>query len=420
MTCLTPRGRRSLARLETAARERPLRLLFLTARFPWPLLRGDQLRAYHQLRLLAPRHRTTLVCFHDAPVPEAGHDAVSSFCERVVTVPLERAAMAAGLARGVASPLPFQVSLYSHPLMRRALGELVAGEAFDLVHAQLARMAPYVEDLAAARFVDLVDALSLSTGRRSLQHRGPLRWLAALEAKRLLRYERRLCASVEGASVASRVDRAAVGDLPRLGVVPNGVDLERLPFAGSGRDPATVVFTGNMGYFSNVNAACWYAARVHPLVCRSVPAARFHVVGARPAARVRRLARADPSVSVHGFVDDLRPHLRAATVAVAPMQAGAGQQLKVLEAMAAGAPVVATPVAAEALDAGRDDGLLVAGTPEAFAEAVVALLRDPGRARRLAARARRFVEDRHSWERSVGLLEELHEAARARRRPATL
>jgi polysaccharide biosynthesis protein PslH len=392
-----------------------LRILFLTARFPWPLLRGDQLRAYHQLRLLAPRHRLTLACFRDAPVPEAGLAAVSAFCERVVTVPLGRLAMTTGLARGAFSPLPFQVSLYRHHGMRRALRDVVAGGGFDLVHAQLARMAPHVEDLQAPRFVDLVDALSLSTRRRSLQHRGPLRWLTSLEAGRLLRYEQRLCASVEGVSVVSSVDRDAIGATARLGVVPNGVDLGQLPFERKGRDPATVVLTGNMGYFSNVNAACWFAERVHPLVRRSVPAARFVVVGARPAARVLCLARADPSVSVLGFVDDLRPHLRAATVAVAPMQVGAGQQNTVLEAMAAGTPVVATPVAAGGLEAGGGDGLIVAGTPETFAEAVIGLLRDPGRADRLGASARRCVESRYTWERSAALLEELHEAARSRR-----
>jgi polysaccharide biosynthesis protein PslH len=392
-----------------------LRLLFLTARFPWPLLRGDQARAYHQLRLLAPRHRTTLVSFRDAPVADEGLEAVSAACERVVTVPLGFAGMGLGLARGALSTLPLQVSLYSHHRMRQALREVLAGTAFDLAHAQLARMAPYVEDLPIARFVDLVDALSLSTRRRSLQHRGPLRWLAAVEAERLLRYERRLCASVEGASVVSGVDRAAIGESARLGVVPNGVDLERFPFVAAGRDPATIVLTGNMGYFSNANAAAWYARRVHPLVRRTVPEARFHVVGARPGARVRRLAREDPSVSVLGFVDDLRAPLRAATVAVAPMQAGAGQQFKVLEAMASGAPVVATPVAADALEAGRDEGLLVAETPAAFAEAVVGLIRDPARAGRLAARARRFVESRYSWERSTGHLEELHGAAGTRR-----
>lgn len=392
-----------------------MRILFLTARFPWPHLRGDQLRAYQQLRLLAARHRLTLVCFRDGPAPPEGIAAVSALCERVVAVPLGRAAMALGLSRGAFSSLPWQVSLHRHPRMRRVLGELAAGETFDLVHAQLVRVAPYVEGFPASRFVDLVDALSLSMRRRSLQHRGPLRWLTALEAVRLLRYERRICASVEGASVVSCAERDAIGGAARVGVVPNGVDLGEFPFRRDGRSPATVVLTGNMGYFPNAHAACWFAERVHPLVRRSVPEARFLVIGTRPAARVRRLARADPSVSVLGFVDDLRPFLQSATVAVAPMQAGAGQPFKVIEAMASGTPVVATPVAAEAFGGGSDGSLLVAGTPEAFAGAVVSILGNPGRADGLAARARRTVEDRYTWESSTAHLEELHEAARARR-----
>jgi glycosyltransferase involved in cell wall biosynthesis len=114
-------------------------------------------------------------------------------------------------------------------------------------------------------------------------------------------------------------------------------------------------------------------------------------------------------------VDDVRPHLRSATVAVAPIRAGAGQPFKVIEAMATGTPVVATPVAADAFEPGSEDGLLVAATPEEFAAAVVSLIRDPDRAGRLAVAARRFVESRHTWERSTAHLEELHEAARCRR-----
>jgi hypothetical protein len=149
-----------------------LRILFLTARFPWPLLRGDQARAYNQLRLLASRHRTTLVSFAEAPVPDEGLATVSACCERVITVPLGRAAMGLGLAQGALSPLPFQVSLYVHARMRRALGAVLAGPPFDLAHAQLARMAPYVERLPVPRFVDLVDALSQHAPSQ-LQHHGP-------------------------------------------------------------------------------------------------------------------------------------------------------------------------------------------------------------------------------------------------------
>ena len=390
-----------------------MKLLFLTPRFPWPLLRGDQLRAFEQLRLLSARHRLTLVCFEEGPPSAEGRAAVAALCERVVAVPLTRAAMAAGLVRGALSPLPFQASLYRHRRMGRALRDALAAGPFDLVHVQLARMARYVEPLRATRFVDLVDALSLSTRRRSEQHRGPRRWLTGLEATRLLRYERRLCETLEGACVASSVDRDAIGSFPRLGVAPNGVDLAALPFVPGGREPRTLVFTGNMGYFSNVNAVLWFVDEVFPRVRERVPECRFEIVGTRPSPAVRALASRE-GVSVLGFVPDLRAHLRRAAVAVAPMRAGAGQQFKVLEAMASGTPVVATPVAAAGL-LPEPDCLLVAEGPEAFAEAVVSLLQDPARAERVARRARRFVEERYTWERSTALLEEQYEAARGRR-----
>lgn len=390
-----------------------MKILYLTPRFPWPLLRGDQLRAFEQLRLLAKHHRLSLVCFEEEPPAAEGRAAVGALCESVRGVKLTRAAMAAGLARGALSPLPFQASLYRQRSMQRALRDALAGGPFDLVHVQLARMAPYVEPLQAVRFVDFVDALSLSTRRRSAQHRGPLRWLSGLEAARLLRYERRLCATLEGACVASPVDREAIGDFPRLGVAPNGVDLARLPFLPGGREPRTLVFTGNMGYFSNVNAVEWFVHSVFPLVRERLPDARFAIVGARPAPAVRALAGRE-GVSVLGFVEDLREHLRRAAVAVAPMRAGAGQQFKVLEAMASGTPVVATPVAAAGLRP-EADCLLVAEGAQAFADAVVALLGDEALAARVATRARRFVEERYTWEHSTALLEEQYEAARARR-----
>jgi hypothetical protein len=127
--------------------------------------------------------------------------------------------------------------------MRWALREVVAKGGFDLAHAQLARMALYVEDLPTARFVDLVDALSLSTRRRSLQHRGPLRWLTALESRRLLHYERRLCASMEGASVVSSVDRRV---RPSAWASCRTASTSPAPVRQNPARPSTIVLTGNV------------------------------------------------------------------------------------------------------------------------------------------------------------------------------
>ena len=399
-----------LERAEAATpKSRSLRILFLTSRFPHPPLKGDQLRAWHQIRLLGQRHRVTLVYL--ARGPAASHDALAGSCERIVAVPFGAAAMVRGLLRGLFSPLPLQASLYATPAMRAALRGL-ATQPFDLVHVQLARMAPYLEEGVCPRpwVVDLVDALSLGMARRGREEWGPARLVARIETERLRRYERELGATADRTVVVSRRDREAIGDLPGLCVVPNAVDLEAFPFAGREREPATVVFSGNMGYFPNVNAAVWFAREVLPRVRQVLPETRFLIVGARPARSVRGLAK-DPGVTVTGRVDEVGPYLRRATVAVAPMRSGSGQQFKILEAMASGAPVVATPAEAEQVGAEHDRELLVADEATGFAESVLALLTDPARAGRLAEKARRLVEKQFTWRHSVDALEAVYASA---------
>jgi len=383
-----------------------VRILFLTGRFPYPPHRGDQLRAFHQLRLLGPRHRVTLATFTGRPPTAQERDAVARCCERVVEVPLGRAAMGRNLVRHGLSALPLQAALYDDPAMARALRALAAEGPYDVAHVQLARMAPHLASCPArARVVDLVDALSLGMERRAARDRPPGRWLAALEARRLRGYERRVCAEAEQTVVASAADREAIGAPPGLAVVPNGVDAARFPFGRGPREKGRVVFTGNLGYFANADAVSWFATRVLPLVRRSLPAVRFEVVGARPPRALRRLARRDGAIDLVGPVADVGERLRAAQAAVAPLLAGSGQSNKTLEAMASGTPAVVSPVAAAGLEARHGEHLLVAATAEAFAAELVRLLGDEALAQRLAAAARRLVESAYTWERSVERLE---------------
>jgi sugar transferase (PEP-CTERM/EpsH1 system associated) len=397
----------------------PLRILFITSRFPAPPLKGDQLRAYHQIRRLGRHHRITLVYLARGRADE--ETALQGSCERIVAVPFGAAGMARGLVGGLLSRRPFQASLYRSGALRRALREVLERE-FDLVHVQLARMAPCLDEVPCPRpwVVDLVDALSLGMSRRAEQEVPGLRTLARLEAARLLRYERALCASAERTLVVAARDRDAIGDFPGLRLVPNAVDLEAFPFSREGRAGALVVFTGNMGYFPNVNAAVWLADEVWPHVRRASPEARLAIVGARPTRAVQALGER-PGVTVTGRVDDMGRWLRDASVAVAPMRSGSGQQFKILEAMASGAPVVATSAEADQVGARSGQDVLVADAASDFAEAVVTLLRDTPLADRLARQARRLVEERFTWDRSVGLLEAAYReavAATTKPRPA--
>jgi glycosyltransferase involved in cell wall biosynthesis len=217
---------------------------------------------------------------------------------------------------------------------------------------------------------------------------------------------------VEQAVVASTADRDALGAAANLSVVPNGVDTARFPFGRGPREKGRIVFTGNLGYFANADAVVWFATRVLPLVRRSRPDVRFEVVGARPPRRLLRLARRDGAVEIVGPVADVGERLRAARVAVAPLQAGAGQSNKTLEAMASGTPAVVSPFAAAGLEARHGEHVLVAPSAEAFAAELLRVLGDDALAERLAAAGRRLVESVYTWERSVERLEAAYLRAR--------
>jgi sugar transferase (PEP-CTERM/EpsH1 system associated) len=382
-----------------------MRVLFVTNRFPGQLAHGDQLRAWQQIRHLSARHAITLVTFDRHPPPARWRDAVAACCERVIVAPRSRFGMAVRALAALPGLRPLQAAMHDAVPVPGGVAALVAQGRFDVAHVQLARLGAMVPALAPLPcVVDFVDALSLNMARRATFDRGPWRWLARLEARRLAAYERALCAQAAQAAVCSAADRAAIGDIENLHVVCNGVDLDAFAFAPPGGARTGVVFVGNLGYFPNVDAVTWFVDAVLP---RLPPAVRLTLVGAKPAPAIVRLAASNPRVELVGPVPDVHPHLARAAVAIVPLRAGSGQQLKMIEAMAAGTPVVATSLSAQGMGVTDGEQLLVADEAGAMAEAVVRLLSDEALAGRLATQARRFVESRHSWESSVVELERL-------------
>jgi sugar transferase (PEP-CTERM/EpsH1 system associated) len=385
-----------------------VRILFVVPRHPFPPHRGDRVRAWHQLRVLARRHEVTLLALERPAAGAAVPDGV-----RVVTAEIPAARRAVSLARHLVSDLPLQAALFDVPSARDAVATLVE-EGFDLAHLQLVRLAPLAPLVCSVPcVVDFVDALSLNIARRAERDVPPLRPLWRLEAARLRRAERALLDRVGQGVVVSEADRAAMGGDERLAVVPNGVDGAAFAFEGRPRDNADILFAGNLGYFANADAATWFAREVFPRLRARAPRARLRIVGARPPRAVRALSGLD-GVAVAGEVPDMAAHVRAARVAVAPLRAGSGQQSKVLEAMACGTPVVASRLAASGMEAAHEEHLLVADGAEATASAVLRLIEDAPLCARLAANGRRLVEERYTWERSVEGLEAAYRRARRR------
>jgi sugar transferase (PEP-CTERM/EpsH1 system associated) len=376
-----------------------MRILFLTGRLPYPPTRGDRLRAYHFLRVLSREHRLTLLSFI-ADDEEAGNvGPLRAYCEDIQLI--HRGRQQSILSAGVNAwrREPLQSLYYRSTIMRAAVDRLLARRPFDAIYVHLFRMAQFVADRERPyRILDLTDVIS-SEIERSLPYRGGLwRLVYRLELPRIRRYEREIAARFDETWLISDAERElflADGPAGNAYVVANGVDTER--FRPTGRAPAGgLIFVGHMGVFHNVDAAEWLVNEILPLIRQEYPGVRLDLVGAEPSAAVQALA--GPGVHVVGHTPDLNTALISAQVFVAPLRFAAGIQNKVLEAMAAGLPVVTTSHVNAGLGAADGRHLIVADEAEAFAEAVVGLLRDPERRRRFGREGRTFVAHHYRWE----------------------
>lgn len=391
-----------------------MRVLFLTPRFPYPPLRGDQVVAYHRLRQLSRRHEVTLLSFVESEKELDGLAQLAPYCETIETLELPRWRSVANVAvRAPFTREPLQVLYYHSARFARRAAALVEGGSYDLVHAYFHRTARYALGLNVPAVWDLMDSMQLRMRRNAETERRPKRWLYREELRRITRWELETARRFEEVIVVAEQDRACL-PLPNVQVVMNGVDTDEFaPRRGTARE-GRIVFAGNMGYGPNVQAVLWFAENCFPRIREQIPEARFSIVGTRPSAAIQALAE-QPGIDVTGEVDSMPFELNAASVSVAPMKSGSGIQNKILEAMACELPVVATTLGLGSIRARPGFDVVVADRADELTAAVVTLLHDPERRRELGARGRAFVEREHSWQAAGTQVDAIYERAAAGR-----
>jgi len=386
-----------------------MRVLFLTARFPYPPLKGDKIVSYQRLKHLSRNHQITLLSFWDDTLKRQDLAEIEKLCHDVQTIPLRRTEVYSNLMLGGFADTPFQVLYHRSRAFQRKLSELLAHNTFDLLHVFMLRIAPYVAEYTGCpKLLELIDSMELNMERRASFERGVKRMLFREEARRLAGYERRLAEKFDRAIVVSDVDARVIGTR-NMEVSPLGIDFQQFyPQPAKAEVNPLIVFTGNMGYFPNENAVLYFANDVFPRVQTRVPGARFWVVGGGPSARLKRLEDANKAIRVVGFVDSMSEYINRAAVSVCPMLAGSGMQFKILEALACGVPVVATSVAKGDIRVSQDEGLLIADDPLSFADKVAEVIENGQRQKEDALRARETLKRRYSWPRCNAIIDRIY------------
>ncbi len=390
-----------------------MRVLLLTHRLPYPPNRGDRIRAYHLIRILArSAHVDVLALVHNA---EERRDAVnlSRFAERVETAMVPRTKNLIRAALALPGPTALTHILLDSPEVDRGLERLMTPTPPDVVLAYCSGMARYAlhPPLARIPFVlDLVDLDSAKWATLSERARWPMRLIYRREANRLRRFEVAATTRSVATTVVNDRERVAILSInpgANVHIVSNGVDAAAFTPDGPSAS-ANVVFSGVFNYEPNEFGALWLAKEVWPRVRQRRTDATLTLVGMNPTRRVRELA-SDPSIAVTGTVPDVRPHLRRAAAAVAPLFMASGIQNKVLEAVAAGLPCVVTPRVMQGLPEVVRPACVAASTAEAFADAIVEVLRLTPAER--AGRAGKARLDDLSWEAQLAPMAALLESA---------
>ena len=371
--------------------------------------------------------------------------------------------------------LPGRVPLQSvfcwQPAFARMLARNIERTRFDVIHVEHLRGARYgltVKKAAASHnpptpivwdSVDCISHLFEQAAQNSRSVSGRL--MTLLDLKRTRQYEGWLVHQFDRVLTTSQADRDALSSLAaklpthffshsilskhqdtgvqkstmqsaesgcadgvfadNIIVLPNGVDIQYFSPNGVTRKPATLAFTGKMSYHANVTAALHLINDIMPHVWARRADVEVQIVGKDPPAKISTLDSTSNSrkqaengrgtITVTGFVPEMRSYLREATVAVAPVPYGAGIQNKVLEAMACGAPVIASPQAASGLLASTEQSLMVAADPQAFARSIIDLLSDAKQRQELGKAGRIYTEEYHSWDAIVERLENIYFSA---------
>lgn len=389
-------------------------ILFLAHRKPFPPDRGDSIRSWNIIKALTKLAPVHLVSFGSDDLETS--TALNEVCASVHLIPNQRSKKAA-MAAALLSGRPASVEMFHSDAFRDAILRVCADRQISVVYAFSGQMGQYADDFPSdARFVmDFTDVDSekfASYGRAM----GGVSGLAnRFEARRLFAFERKIARRADINLFVSKTEEDLFRKLTRqdgcaLGTLENGVDLDRFSpgFAAGepvGGEAPLIVFTGQMDYPPNVDAVTYFAQEVLPLVRDRQADARFAIVGRAPTEEVMALA-SRPGVEVTGEVPDTRPWLATAKVVVAPLRIARGIQNKVLEAMASAKAVVASPEAAEGIDACHEKEFIIASSAAAQADAVISLLHDSVKRTRMETAARAAMEARYSWDAKMAVLPE--------------
>jgi len=382
-----------------------LKILYLVSRFPYPLEKGDKLRAYHQLKGLSKNNEIYLFAISDQDVGQDSTKHLKQFCKEIKVFRLSKIMIFFNLVRTTFSKIPWQVGYFYSSAAQKEVDTIISNYKPDHIFCQLIRTTEYVRNhTKILKTLDYMDVFSKGIERRLPALPFYIKPLYNAEQQRLVRYESDIYKYFNNKIIISKQDKDLIVQpgKDKISIITNGVDLEFFQPKDYTKE-YDIIFNGNMNYPPNVESAEYLVWNILPVVLKSNANIKILISGANPSTRVKALT--SKNVAVSGWVEDIRENFGKSKMLVAPMFMSIGLQNKLLEAMALKIPCITSTLANNALGAKNGESILVADTPEEYARHILNLLSHADKAQEIGLNGHKFVMENYNWDKENQKLE---------------
>ena len=382
-----------------------MKILIITPRIPYPPFRGDKLKIYNPAKNLSKNNQVKILTFLRSSKQLNDLKSFKKYGIEIETVKLTVIESLMKVFISIFTGFPFQAAWFKSSKMKKRIEELISNERFDVVYYHLIRSAQYYIENDSSKplsVIDFTDAVSLYLKRFAEVERNPVKkFFIKIEQKRIERYEK-IAEKFHTLFICSEVDKKYLiesGLNANIKILNNGIDVSYFQPEKTDYQKNRIIFTGNMPYYANYDAAIYFTKEIFPLIIKKVPDAEFFIVGQKPPQKIKSLE--SKNIFVTGFVPDIKNEYLKSAVNVAPMRFGAGTLNKVIESIALGVPVVATSMAIGGLPEVLYKYIFIADDPVNFAEAVIKIINNPLIREELVEEGKTVIKEMLSWEKIV-------------------
>ena len=378
-----------------------MEIIFITSRFPYPINKGDKLRAYYQIIELAKSNNIHLISLSDKDVKEYELSKLRDYCSSIHVFKLKKLKIILNLFRSFFNNKPFQVNYFYSYKIQKKINQIIKNVQPDHIFCQLIRTALYLKNQHQfPSTIDYMDALSNGIKKRIPLSNLWMKPILKIEYDRLRNFENLAYEFFDNHVIISNSDRDKIPHInnKKINIIPNGIDSKLFQSKEITQKKYDLVFIGNLSYAPNIEAALYISKTIVPELVQDYPNIKVLIAGSNPVNKINKLA--NKHIDIEGWVEDIKTAYCSGRIFFAPMSIGTGLQNKLLEAMSLEIPCITSKLANNSLKATHNENVLIGNNSDEYIMHIKNCLENKELRNQLALEGRKYVIENFNWHKS--------------------